>query len=79
MSLEVVWLAAIVIQITGILLIGDDVISARQMARERGNLVVADGGRGSTEAPAPAGHKPIKSILGIGLLIAGLFLALVAG
>ena len=79
MSTQVVWLVAFVIQATGILLIGDDVILARRMGRERGNRVVADGTRESTAARAPAGHKPIKSILGIALLAAGLFLALFAG
>ena len=79
MSPNVVWLVAIVIQITGILFIGDDVISARQLARQRGDAVVADGTRRATEASPPAGHRPTKSVLGIGLLAAGFFLVFLAG
>ena len=79
MSPRVVWLVAIVIQMTGILLIGDDVITARRKARQRGDAVVADGTRRATDAPPPTEYRPIKSVLGIGLLATGFLLVFLAG
>ena len=79
MTPQVAWLVAFIAQIMGILLIGDDVILARQMARARPSSIVEDGKRASHPASTPTGHRPIKAIVGIVLLVAGLFLAFVAG
>jgi len=56
----VMWLVAFIFQILGILLIGDDIITARRR-------------KASTNPP---GH--VKSMAGIGFLLAGLVVAIAA-
>jgi hypothetical protein len=73
------WLIAIVLEILGILFIGDDVITTRRDTKAAASSQIAEDGSTDRAAISIAmRHNPWKSVLGIALLLAGLGLALAA-
>ena len=79
MTAPIFWLIAIVFQILGILFIGDDVITTRRDARAvRSGRIAEDGNADRAAISVAVRRNPWKSVLGVGLLLAGLGLALAA-
>ena len=79
MTAPVLWLSAILLQILGILFIGDDVITTRRDTRAiESSLIAEDGTEDKAAISVAMQHNPWKSVLGVGLLLAGLGMALAA-
>ena len=79
MTAPYLWLIAIVLEILGILFIGDDVITTRRDTKAVGSSrIIEDGSTAGSAISIAARHNPWKSVLGIALLLAGLGLALAA-
>ena len=73
------WLIAIVLEILGILFIGDDAITTRRDTKAaRSSRIAEDGSTDRAAISIAMRHNPWKPVLGIALLLAGLGLALVA-
>lgn len=74
MNRPTIWLVAILLEIAGILFIGDDIITARAEAAARPSEIVEDGVTGqSTTRSNPSPRWRAK--LGVALILIGLVIA----
>ena len=72
-----IWLIAILLEIAGILFIGDDLIIARVEAAERPTEIVEDGVRGTSTSRSSAAPR-WRAKLGVVLILIGLIVAVAA-
>lgn len=79
MAPQALWLTATILEILGILFIGDDVITARANTKAAASSRITEDGTGDRAGVSVAlNRNPWKSVVGVGLLLAGLALALAA-
>jgi hypothetical protein len=77
MNGPIIWLVAILLEIAGILFIGDDIITARAEADARPSEIVEDGATGASKARSNISPR-WRAKLGVVLILIGLVVAVSA-